>query len=809
MAFEFGAFYCFIRHQSTEYQKCFRSSHPTQYKEMHPHYGLLTIPCFIIPILSSIQVSVLAFVQATTNHDFIDDDDNRHILSSESSVMITGAASQLGHALSLALADTYPNIQLILFDQLEAHNLFHREEDERIPPLEEQFEYPPFKDQTRFETQYARFESKRKRISYVLSQIDDNVHFFKTDYRSSLKQFHTPDRFDILEEIMNRYNLTHIVHLEDNLLNPNVSQAIPRLRHDDRMGYFDSILYHLRRKKVEGSYIPNLVYRSTHEIYNPKDIDDGIAHEEWNITSPSSIYGLEKLIEEGLARNFARMHNISSIGLRFFHVYGPFGDDLHQDDPISLITRHQSLGESSVDPEKPKTNILDRQTRDYIYVDDAIDAIMLAMQVKMQLGNQAISTVVNVGSGEANSILHASYILNQEKLFLKDEGMMKPPSQVIASMTRARKLLGFQPAISFVDGINKTISWYKTTFEQSETVYSDCALLDDYCLNGRIIFPCASEWAVKESCTPSVYDSVKNLSLHITSGCDAVQYTVALEKDLSNLPENGIHANGFISSFGETGQMCNIAFVRDDSPLVKSLKEVRKRNSRMILESLTSFEAIFNGILKYGFWTLVTLKIPKNNDQDILNSIALPILSPQSFFRSKYAVYVKSNILFKNISFVINEFEQNLQMEQTVLMVKGMTTEPGEDASGVTSRNKNDLKQKSFFQMIKMALSTSHLRSTTPMVDIDYIVHRLSCQSARSFRRELYHEMVLWKVSDAKESIDFVVSLKDYWSRYVTAKQSFDRSDDIFTVFSKEKSPILVAKMIPQDEDGIVRGPIV
>jgi nucleoside-diphosphate-sugar epimerase len=731
-------------------------------------------------------------------------------LSSSSTVMITGAASHLGSFLAIALAEMFPNIKLLLLDQLEAHNLIKI--DKPSPWLESQFEptTSQIKQQKQLEETLARFELKRQRITYVMSHVE-NAHFYKTDYRPLLRQFHSPDRFDVLEKIFQDFNVTHVVHLEDNILNPNVSQAVPRLRNDDRMGYFDGILHQLHSEKKKGKSVPSLVYASTSDIYNPIHIEDGIGKEDWNVTYPSSLNGMEKLIMERLARLFSEVHGISSIGLRFFHVYGPYGPfDVKQKDPISNLIRdyHESLmsDKSNVGFNR---SIFDTYTkkRDYVYIDDAVDAILSAMQIQLKYACGNCNPIINVGTGQARTLLSALVSVdhlhaNKVMEFANEEESTQ--TAVVASMTRANHLLGFHPMVSLEEGLERTIRWYSDRMMLPFNLSmrsQKCSHLDKVCRMDHVLFPCASEWADERQCLPSIYDNAKHISLHLTKSCDVVQYKIVPMTNLERISHVASERNNdrCTADARDKYKHCFIAFVREDSILVSRLKselgiplEISLQDT-MMMELSSSSGISSSSILKHGIWTLIPISVPTNDERDLIVTMNLPQFSPTSFFGSKYAVYASENITALNLCSFIEQFEENSSSYETMLIFSASNKRnhiTADDENGSTH-------QQHVYQSVQVALH-DHITFEPCSLITSFIVHHLQSQNAKQLRRELYAEILRWTPDNVQKSITFILYLQRFWSRYLKSDTLVKTEGSIISILTGENEMNSIIRIIPE-----------
>ncbi len=169
---------------------------------------------------------------------------------------------------------------------------------------------------------------------------------------------------------------------------------------------------------------------------------------------PLSEYAASKLAAEHSAKIFSREQGIETAILRFFNVYGP------DQDPASsyagVITKFMQCAKTKTQPVIYGDG---KQTRDFVYVEDVVDAIITATTKKIEQG-----IVLNIGSGTAVSI---------NELWQKITTIAKWPGKPKyedakkgevqnsqAEITKAKKNIGYEPKTSLEDGLKKTWEWY-------------------------------------------------------------------------------------------------------------------------------------------------------------------------------------------------------------------------------------------------------------------------------------------------------------------------------------------------------------
>jgi UDP-glucose 4-epimerase len=170
-------------------------------------------------------------------------------------------------------------------------------------------------------------------------------------------------------------------------------------------------------------------------------------------TDPITAYGINNLAIEKYLALYQHLHQIDYRILRISNPFGPFQTSIKNQGVIaSMITRTlrneaiEIWGDGSV-------------VRDFIFVDDVVDALVAAAR------DRSSTRIFNIGSGEGHSlrqVLASVEALLDKKLNIqwKPGRPLDVPISVL-SIDRAREILGWTPKTSFKDGLNKTITWWQ------------------------------------------------------------------------------------------------------------------------------------------------------------------------------------------------------------------------------------------------------------------------------------------------------------------------------------------------------------
>jgi len=178
---------------------------------------------------------------------------------------------------------------------------------------------------------------------------------------------------------------------------------------------------------------------------------------------PLSPYALQKLIGEQYCQLFTRLYRLETVTIRYFNVFGPRQDPgSPYSGVVSVFIKALMAGQS------PKIYGDGKQSRDFTYVSDVVNGVLLACVAKDVAGE-----VINVANGGRVTLLE---LLRALKAILcsEVEPIFAPPREgdvrdSQADIFKARQLLGFAPASSFDDGLRRTVSWYQSSMTQAAT----------------------------------------------------------------------------------------------------------------------------------------------------------------------------------------------------------------------------------------------------------------------------------------------------------------------------------------------------
>tara|TARA_B110000858_G_C17792919_1_gene470901 strand:+ start:942 stop:1871 length:930 start_codon:yes stop_codon:yes gene_type:complete len=187
---------------------------------------------------------------------------------------------------------------------------------------------------------------------------------------------------------------------------------------------------------------PHIVYASSSSVYGMnKKIPFS---EEDKISTCNSPYACSKLMMEVLARTYNQIYGLTSIGLRFFTVYGPRGrPDMAPRKFIEAIASGKTINKYG-----------DGNTyRDYTYIDDIVTGIISAMHNC----SSCHCEVINLGNNypvTLNEFIKACEAVSGKTAIINYMGDQKGDVPFThADISKAKKLLGYDPKISLIEGL--------------------------------------------------------------------------------------------------------------------------------------------------------------------------------------------------------------------------------------------------------------------------------------------------------------------------------------------------------------------
>jgi len=214
--------------------------------------------------------------------------------------------------------------------------------------------------------------------------------------------------------------------------------------------------------------IKRFVYASSSSVYG--DIQD-LPKVEERIGKPLSPYAVSKYTNELYAHVFSNIYGMETIGLRYFNVFGknqdPYG-------PYAAVIPR--FFKALLNEESPVIYGDGETTRDFCYVENVVQANLLAMEVK---NSEAINQVYNIAYGKQTSLNELFRMIKSVIVeYLNSHGYRDKAERIskieptygsfrkgdirhsLADIAKARKFLSYEPKIDVREGLNRTIKYF-------------------------------------------------------------------------------------------------------------------------------------------------------------------------------------------------------------------------------------------------------------------------------------------------------------------------------------------------------------
>jgi UDP-N-acetylglucosamine 4-epimerase len=284
---------------------------------------------------------------------------------------------------------------------------------------------------------------------------------FATGHRHNLKDFIENPNFRLIEgDIRNAADCIEAVKGVDYVMHQAALGSVPRsindpvTTNDVNVSGFLNMLMAAKEAKVK-----RFVYAASSSTYGDSV---GLPKVEEVIGKPLSPYAITKYVNELYADIFSKSYGLETIGLRYFNVFG------RKQDPkgayaavipkfVMQLMQHKS----------PVINGDGNYSRDFTYIDNVIQMNELAMTTTSEL---AVNTVYNTAYGDRNTLNKLVDYL-KESLSKYDPEIANISSEYgpqragdiphsLASIDKAKELLGYEPKFSLKAGLEEAVDWY-------------------------------------------------------------------------------------------------------------------------------------------------------------------------------------------------------------------------------------------------------------------------------------------------------------------------------------------------------------
>ena len=284
---------------------------------------------------------------------------------------------------------------------------------------------------------------------------------FSTGHRYNLKDFIDNPNYRLIEgDIRNIADCNLAVDGVDYVLHQAALGSVPRsindpiTTNDVNVSGFLNMLVAARDAKVK-----RFVYAASSSTYGDSQ---GLPKVEDVIGKPLSPYAITKYVNELYAEIFSRTYGLETIGLRYFNVFGR-----KQDPNGAYAAVIPKFVTQLMNYESPVINGDGNYSRDFTYIDNVIQMNELAMTSK---NPEAINTVYNTAFGDRNTLNdlvgYLKEYLSEFDAKIADVEIVYGANRAgdiphsLASIEKAKTILGYDPRYSLQDGLKEAVNWY-------------------------------------------------------------------------------------------------------------------------------------------------------------------------------------------------------------------------------------------------------------------------------------------------------------------------------------------------------------
>jgi UDP-glucose 4-epimerase len=268
-----------------------------------------------------------------------------------------------------------------------------------------------------------------------------DVHFTRGDVNDR------PKLWTLLQEVDCVYHLAARVSVPESILYPREYNAV-------NVGGTVSLMEAMRDVGVK-----RVVFASSGAIYGNQDIQPLM---EGQTPRPTSPYAVSKLAAEYYIRTIGSLWGIETVCLRIFNAYGPGQHMPASNPPVVPYFLRQAVRNGTL-----VINGDGNQTRDYVYVDDVVSAMVAAATAPNLNG-----MVINIGSGEETSIRSLANLVlkvtGSQTNTIYNAQTSGGVSRLCANISLAAQKLNYAPSVSLEDGLRLCLQMdvrYKVTKE--------------------------------------------------------------------------------------------------------------------------------------------------------------------------------------------------------------------------------------------------------------------------------------------------------------------------------------------------------
>ena len=278
---------------------------------------------------------------------------------------------------------------------------------------------------------------------------ENNIKEFTVNHNFKLYKKDIRDR-QALEQLFDENEIDTVIHLAAMAgIRPSIEN--PYLYQDVNGFGTQNILEEMKKHNVK-----NLILASSSSVYG--NCKQTPFKEDMIVDYAISPYAATKKANEIMTHVYHKLYDFNVMGLRFFTVYGP---KQRPDLAISKFTRLMLNNE-----EIPMYGN-GESSRDYTYIDDIVDGVFKSCNYIEK--NKNVYEIINLGNSSPVSLKEMIYTISRTlnvKPIIKQLPMQPGDvDKTYADISKANKILEYKPQVSFDEGINRFVNWFKENRE--------------------------------------------------------------------------------------------------------------------------------------------------------------------------------------------------------------------------------------------------------------------------------------------------------------------------------------------------------
>ena len=200
--------------------------------------------------------------------------------------------------------------------------------------------------------------------------------------------------------------------------------------------------------------VKRVVYAASSSAYGNKN---PLPQRESMLPGPLSPYAVQKLVGELYLRSYWEVYGLETVALRYFNIFGP---RQAPDSPYSgVMAKFASM---MLAGKQPTIHGDGEQSRDFTYIENVVQANLKAAAAP---ADKVAGRMFNCACGKPYT-LNETYKLMAEIIGYKNAPQYGPPREgdikhSYADITAAREALGYEPKVDFLEGLRRTVEWYR------------------------------------------------------------------------------------------------------------------------------------------------------------------------------------------------------------------------------------------------------------------------------------------------------------------------------------------------------------